>query len=191
MKLDRQKIGDNVYIGIDINLTGNAVTIITQRQVFMRWIPVSMQGLPLDNMVPVWCKVAEETWSKVAWIVANKQSFVAIEDPTGMERKAWQAAAMINKMIGMLSGIFHNFNSKIYLPSSVIWKKITIGDGKADKPKVQREMFKVLYPNAKKSDGDRIENHHLADSTALACYAYILNTQEDKSDGREQSDSNG
>lgn len=193
LKLDRNKIDDALYIGIDINLTGNALVTMTAKQVRMRWIPVPVQGMTLDNMVFIWCQVAENTWGKIE--PATKDHipiYAVIEDPTGMERKAWQAAAMINKMIGMLSIIFYDNNIKMYFPSSVIWKKETVGNGKAEKMEIQKAMFKLIYPNVPTSQTrqepkiDKIENHHIADAVALAYYGYILH-QKDKEteDGSE------
>lgn len=170
MEISQSVLGQDVYAGIDINLTGNALTIITKKQILMHWIPVVRQGLPLDEMTFQWYSTAESTWGKLEKAALRSNNvYMAIEDPTGMEQKAWQASAMINKMIGLLCGYFYDNLIEIKFPSSVIWKKRTIGNGKADKATIQRQMHEILFPN---SPG-RIENHHVADSAALAYYMYL------------------
>ena len=167
--IDAGMLQEALYVGIDVNLSGLAITYMGYRGIRQNWIPINHRDKTLNELVLEWRRATIELYhDMVGMVKAGAKVTVVIEDPAGMGGP-WQTAAHLNKIIGMLAMVFAEADWRLALPSSMTWKKRTIGEGNASKEDVQAAMSKLLYPLGE----GYIENHHIADSTAMAYYGYL------------------
>ena len=176
----------NAYVGIDVNLSGYGLAILTDKEITLRFIPFIRKD-KLDEAMPKYIQAAFELLKLVANKCAAYDLIAAIEDPTSMAApkimkkknrivkvtSLWQVASTLDKLVGILAyalSIPILFNStRVIYPSSVIWKKAIVGDAWAKKEKVARVASVRLL--GKEMIGYFEGNHHISDSVALAMYA--------------------
>ena len=186
MKIDRTRLETRSYIGIDVNLTGYGLAIMKYDGIILNFIDVVRQDEDINVMFPEWVRATRELFWCVDARLTNRatRNVVVIEDPSAMSAphikrhkgqivsvtSAWQTADTLNRLTGMLSVVFLDKDYVCKYPSSVMWKSKVMGDGKAEKKEVQREMGKLILPN---DPNAFIDNHHVADSVALAMYGYM------------------
>ncbi len=185
----------NAYVGIDVNLSGYGLAILTVREIVLRFIPF-VQKEKINEAVSEWVMSTRLVDDIVKHRCQDDKIIIAIEDPTGMgainlgkidergridakrirqQSGAWMVAATLNKLVGMLSSELFQMGELIY-PSSVIWKKAICKDGKAKKDEVAAVVSLELLGV---SDKDYFEgNHHISDALALAYYAKHMDKEE-------------
>lgn len=180
--IDTEVLKEATYIGIDVNIKGLGLAVFAAEKVhleFFDMIPWSPDEYDTTNMTTIWSlsciQLLESVHEKID---SDRKTILVVEDPTAMGSfhttkdgrvtSSWQTASILDKLVGMLSVIAIQYKWKVLTPSSVMWKKRVIGDGKAKKPAIQSHMYNVIYGR----EGE-IANHHVADSAALAYYGYL------------------
>jgi len=188
LKIDRERLTTSSFIGIDVNLSGLGLAIIKYDGIILNFIDMVRQDEDINKMFPEWVRATRELFLCVNSHLEHRDTWnvVVIEDPSAMSApniikkdgkiikvtSAWQTADVLNRLTGMLSVVFIDKGYKCLYPSSVMWKSKVMGHGKAEKKEIQSEMGKLIMPNAPDSES-YIQNHHIADSLALAVYGYI------------------
>lgn len=171
---------EKAYVGIDVNLSGYGLAILDRREVKLEWIPF-IQKRKIDEAMHEWIEATKKLENIIDVKYPQSDLIIAIEDPTAMEKGAWQTAAVLNKLIGMLSmslydihAMYHDYTVKLIYPSAVIWKKVIIGTAGSKKKKVTKKD--VMAVTSKRLLGIEkvdyfVDNHHVSDAVALAMYA--------------------
>lgn len=176
------------YVGIDPNLSGFGVAIFTEREITLRFISIAQKAKTEDAVIE-WFAAVRAVLDLVRAKCATNDILIAIEDPTGMEQKAWLTASVLNKLIGMLCYSLQTENARIILPSSVTWKSKVCGNARATKEEVMlttsHKMLGVENPDY--FDG----NHHISDAVALAMFAESYDMGDVNTDKEGEGEKDG
>lgn len=157
----------SAYVGIDVNLSGYGLAILTVREIVLKFIPF-VQKEKTDKAMVEWVEITRVTRDIISHKAQGDTIIVAVEDPTGMGQQpgTWMTAAILNKLTGILAA---ELPGRITYPSSVTWKKAICKNGKAKKDEVAAVVSLELLGVSDKNYFDG--NHHISDALALAYYA--------------------
>jgi len=167
---------EKVYVGIDVNLTGFGLAILKSNKITLKFVPFHKQGLSINFMMKEWVRGTADLMTEILKAAPrykenpNDTSIIlAVEEPAGMGAGAEQAAAILNKLIGIIAAFARVANYSTMHPSSMMWKKSIVGKGNATKDEVATVVSKKILGH---EDRDYFGgNHHISDAVGLALYA--------------------